>query len=106
MDAEKIITSGNLDQGIKAAYKLGLMDGEASIRVQLAETRQLLKNMLTTHTELHRLLMEEKREQTGVFFSAAVVRGILGVLKAAKSDRFNRLKKKYENQTGLKYIKL
>jgi len=101
----KNINYKDLDQGIKAAYSLGVIDGQADIRNQVEDMRVQLEKMLKTNKHLWRLMMKEHKADKAIKIAPAFTRTLLKTLKKAKSwSQFSYLKKKYEatikEQTG------
>ena len=95
------ITFDDLDRAVKAAYKLGLLDGRADVRGQLDDLRQQLANMLKTNKELLRPMLREYKQLDYIKLSPALVKGLLKILAVPpKTKRYFDLKRKYEEATG------
>ncbi len=104
------ISYEDFNQAVKAAYKLGKMEGEDNVRTQLLEARKLLKDMAVTNKEQWKLLNEEhKTERVRIGLMPREVRNILEILRKSTKgctpnrQHYGRLKKKYEAATGEKF---
>ena len=94
----------DFDNGVKAAYKLGIMEGQADIRGQLEDMRGQLERMLKTNKNLHEIMSQKQGGE--ITLSSRFARNIINSLRAGKFyDHYSQLKKKYEAATGIKYEK-
>ena len=97
------ISFEELDQAVKASYKLGVLAGQDDIRNQLQDMRQQLQNMLKTNKELFRDAMAEHKQHHYITISPIFAKGLLIILKKVQErGSYKQLKYKYENATGEK----
>ena len=95
--AKKAIPYEKYDEGVTAAYKLGVMDGRDESRVELEELRGQAMRLLTTNKEL----FEEVRHRHIYIKKTLAKRLVFSLRKAGDLEAACVLKKKYKEATGI-----
>ena len=91
----------DFDQAVKAAYKLGVLEGQSDIRNQIEDMRQQLGNMLKTNKHLFQLINQEHRKEHGIKLSPCFTRSLIKTLiNLGQRSRGYELIKKYAEATG------
>ena len=100
----KNIKYEDFDQGIKAAYRIGILDGRSDMQNQMEEIRIQLTNMLETNKHLFQLAELEHVEDKAIKISPCFTRTLLRILKEMDNPSpYKQLREKYEITTGIKY---
>lgn len=91
----------DFDRGLKASYKLGVLDGRDDIRNQLRDMQKQLKNMLVSNKHLYQLLHEAHKEELSIKITPCLARNIIKTLKDINNNQYYQLRRKYRLVMGV-----